>query len=764
MKAYSESSVSATARAAPPAGEAMTALFGRAGAYSGEPDGDHTAGAPPLPATMLGARRPCWNDVTARAIGITTFPGLRETQGKYEAVTFAEFAARLAAQPRIVDTAKLKKKRAGGFKQPGNLPLFIAGALEGDSRKEGFEALHISAAVLDIDTGDVDISAIRKAYPFGGVTYSSFNSTAAGRRWRVLLELADDIPAAEWPAAFAALEALGAPHGVKLDTAGRSAKQSYFYPAQRLTADLTTGEPALAPFVCERLEGPVYAAQPAPAAGAPPESLTESPRRPTKNRARAIAGAVKRLANAPPGERNTTLCKSAFLLGGFLGDSLTAQDAENQLYAAIAANGGGDESEERAKIRSSIAAGARKPLPEDGEHEGGEPPPYKLTVDEKGKTHTSAHNVATLLTLGPLSGFLGTNDARGGAIEWVRAAPEIAMGGGAAAGTPYTDGDATHLSAYFSENHGMHAGKSSAINEGVAYAASKFAFNPLTDWLKALAWDGTERLSTWLNVYLGANDDETTRAVGHMWLISAVARAIAPGCQADACLVLQGAQGVGKSTALRILGGDYYAGGIGDLSTKEAAIGLRNSWIVELGELAALKGRDHERIKDFLSKTQDEFRPVFARFPVVTPRRCVFAASTNLGEFLTDYTGSRRYWPVTVAKLDAAALKRDRAQLFAEATARYTRGEAWHPSESTAIDLAAVAENAYAADEWEPLLAERLAPGAFVTITDALDAIGIDPPRRTRSDEGRARAALTRLGWIPAREARGTGRRGFRRP
>lgn len=716
----------------------MTALFGRAGALL-----------------------TCVNDVTARTIGITTFPGLRGTQGKYEALTFDAFAARLAA-PRIVDTANLQKKPAGGFKQPGNLPLFIAGALEGGSRKGGSEALHISAAVLDIDTGDVDIAAIRTAYPFGGVVYSSFNSTDAARRWRVLLELADDLLPAAWPATFDALAALGLPHGVKLDPAGRSAKQSYFYPAQRQTA-APTGEPVLASFVCERLEGPVYAAQPAPAAGAPPESLTESPRRPTKNRARAIAGAVKRLANAPPGERNTTLCKSAFLLGGFLGDSLTAQDAENQLYAAIAANGGGDESEERAKIRSSIAAGARKPLPEDGEHEGGEPPPYKLTVDEKGKTHTSACNVATLLTLGPLSGFLGTNDARGGAIEWLRAAPLIAMGTGAAAGTPYGDGDATHLAAYFSENHQMHAGKSSAINEGVAYAASKFPFNPLTAWLKSLAWDGTERLSTWLTAYLGANDDETTRAVGHMWLISAVARALAPGCQADACLVLQGAQGVGKSTALRILGGDYYAGGIGDLSTKEAAIGLRNSWIVELGELAALKGRDHERIKDFLSKTQDEFRPVFARFPVVTPRRCVFAASTNLGEFLTDYTGSRRYWPVTVAKLDAAALKRDRAQLFAEATARYTRGEAWHPSESTAIDLASVAENAYAADEWEPLLAERLAPSAFVTITDALDVIGIERARRTRNDEGRARAALTRLGWIAAREVRG-GRRGFRRP
>ena len=738
----------------------MTALFGRAGAYSGEPDGDHTA-------PMVDALLTCVNDVTARTIGITTFPGLRGTQGKYEALTFDAFAARLAA-PRIVDTANLQKKPAGGFKQPGNLPLFIAGALEGGSRKGGSEALHISAAVLDIDTGDVDIAAIRTAYPFGGVVYSSFNSTNAARRWRVVLELADDLTPAAWPATFDALAALGLPHGVKLDPAGRSAKQSYFYPAQRQTADLTTGEPVLASFVCERIEGPVYARrdeppatpQPAPPAPTPPEAA----RAMTKKRERDIAKAVKRVRDAEPGERNSTLCKSAYWLGGF-GESLTAQDAENQIYAAIAANGGGDESEERAKIRQAIVAGAQKPLPdEEPAHDDSVEPPYKLTRDEKGKTHTSAHNVATLLTLGPLSGFLGTNDARGGGIEWLRDAPLIAMGTGAAAGTPYGDGDATHLAAYFSENHQMHAGKSSAINEGVAYAASKFPFNPLTAWLKSLAWDGTERLSTWLTAYLGANDDETTRAVGHMWLISAVARAIAPGCQADACLVLQGAQGVGKSTALRILGGDYYAGGIGDLSTKEAAIGLRNSWIVELGELAALKGRDHERIKDFLSKTQDEFRPVFARFPVVTPRRCVFAASTNLGEFLTDYTGSRRYWPVNVAKLDAAALKRDRAQLFAEATARYTRGEAWHPSESTAIDLAAVAENAYAADEWEPLLAERLAPSAFVTITDALDAIGIDPPRRTRSDEGRARAALTRLGWIPSRSTRGTGRRGFRRP
>ena len=425
MKAYFETSESATARPRTNEEDATPPLLALDCAYSGEPDGDHNAATVRDESAFVGLpQRTCENDVTARTISVTTFPGLRNTQGKQEELTFAEFAGRLAAPPRVVNTAALKiKPNGGGFKQPGNLPLFIAGELENASRGEGNGARLISAAVLDIDTGDVDIHAIRKAYPFAGVVYSSFNSTAAGRRWRVLLELEGDIAAAAWPAAFDALEALGAPHGVKLDTAGRSAKQSYFYPAQRLTADPATGEPTLAPFVCERIEGPVYAPQPAPRADAQmheSQAATEpeSPPSLTKKRARAIAAAVKRVTTASPGERNNTLCKSAYLLGGFIGPSLTAQDAENRLYAAIAANGGGDEASERGKIRHSITAGTRKPLPEEplpgeGEHEADEPP-YKLTKDEKGYPHTSAHNVATLLTLGPLSGFLGTNAARGG--------------------------------------------------------------------------------------------------------------------------------------------------------------------------------------------------------------------------------------------------------------------------------------------------------------------------------------------------------------
>ena len=151
-----------------------------------------------------------------------------------------------------------------------------------------------------------------------------------------------------------------------------------------------------------------------------------------------------------------------------------------------------------------------------------------------------------------------------------------------------------------------------------------------------------------------------------------------PGCQCDYLLLLVGPQGAMKSSALRILAGDrWFCDHISSITSKDSRIELHGRWIVELGELAAKRNSTHESLKAFLTCRIDSFRPFYGTRTVDFPRQCIFSASTNSRDSLTDSTGNRRYWPVSVGAINLEALRRDRSQLWAEAFARYQAGEPW---------------------------------------------------------------------------------------
>jgi hypothetical protein len=161
-----------------------------------------------------------------------------------------------------------------------------------------------------------------------------------------------------------------------------------------------------------------------------------------------------------------------------------------------------------------------------------------------------------------------------------------------------------------------------------------------------LHWDGVERLDRWLSTYLGADDSDYSRAVGSRWLISAVARTFQPGAKADCCLILEGPQGIRKSTALRTIAGEYFTDELADLGSKDAAMQTRGVWIIELSELDSLSHAEVARIKAFMSRTTDRFRPPYGMRLVESPRQCVFAGTVNHGTYLRDETGGRRFWPI----------------------------------------------------------------------------------------------------------------------
>ena len=213
--------------------------------------------------------------------------------------------------------------------------------------------------------------------------------------------------------------------------------------------------------------------------------------------------------------------------------------------------------------------------------------------------------------------------------------------------------------------------------QAVQTAARDHAFHPVKAYLQGLKSDGVQRVDAWLSAYLGAADAEYARAVGSRWLISAVARIFRPGAKVDCCLILEGPQGIRKSTALHTLAGEYFTDELADLGSKDAAMQTRGVWIIELSELDSLSNSDVARIKAFMSRTTDRFRPPYGMRLVESSRQCVFAGTVNHSTYLRDETGGRRFWPVTCGRIATVELSRDRDQLWAEANVRFASGAPW---------------------------------------------------------------------------------------
>ena len=211
-------------------------------------------------------------------------------------------------------------------------------------------------------------------------------------------------------------------------------------------------------------------------------------------------------------------------------------------------------------------------------------------------------------------------------------------------------------------------------------AMSQRTFHPVREWLESLEWDGTERLDTMLCDYLGAEDNPLTRAMTRKHFTAAVARVMRPGCKYDYILTLIGPQGIGKSTLVKIMGGDWFDDSLTSIEGKEGMEQIRGKWLIEFGELTNYKKSTSEAYKAFISKQEDSYRPAYGRKVEVYPRQCVFFATTNEPAFLKGDTGNRRFWTVECDRADIlkdvwGELPEERDQLWAEAVHYFRQGE-----------------------------------------------------------------------------------------
>ena len=278
----------------------------------------------------------------------------------------------------------------------------------------------------------------------------------------------------------------------------------------------------------------------------------------------------------------------------------------------------------------------------------------------------------------------------------------------------WRDADDAQLVSYIDTNYGTFSQRNYQI--AVAKVADDRSYHPIREYLKSLpGWDGIPRADTLLIDYLGADNNDYVKAVTRKTLCAAVCRVLNPGCKFDSMLVLNGPQGIGKSTLIAKLAGEWFSDSLSlnDTKDKTAAEKLQGYWILEIGELAGLRKAEVETLRSFLSRQNDIYRASFGRRPTPHLRQCVFFGTTNAESgYLRDTTGNRRFWPVkTPGGTDRHSWEIDRQeidQIWAEVLEDVHQGEKLY-LDSSLLDFAATQQrDALESDEREGIVREYL--------------------------------------------------------
>ena len=297
------------------------------------------------------------------------------------------------------------------------------------------------------------------------------------------------------------------------------------------------------------------------------------------------------------------------------------------------------------------------------------------------------------------------------------------------------------------QKHDIGISKSVAA-DAVEVAATERKFHPIKDYSKSLKWDGVARLEGFASTYLGVEHNQYTATVCRCFFIAAVARIRQPGCKHDHALIIEGPQGKGKSKAAEALFTPWFSDDIAELGRKDAAMQVRVAWGIEIGELASMTRGEIERVKTFITRKEDIFRPSYGRRVVRVPRQSVFIGTTNADNYLKDETGGRRFWPIRCSRIDLEAIKQDRDQLWAEAVRLSLAGNTrWLVD--AAVETQVVEEQAkrYAVDPWQETIEQYLKAKTRTSWDEILSHLGLEKSKWGRSEQMRIAACLKVLGW-----------------
>lgn len=298
----------------------------------------------------------------------------------------------------------------------------------------------------------------------------------------------------------------------------------------------------------------------------------------------------------------------------------------------------------------------------------------------------------------------------------------------------------------------------------VRYVARLNAFHPVREFLAGCAerWDKVPRLDRWVVDWLGVQDTPYARLVGRFFPLNMVARVMDPGCVMRSVPVLEGAQERGKSSALRALAWPWFSDTMFRVGEKDAFQAIQGVWLYEVSELESFSRAEASAVKAFISSREDNFRAPYERQNEKHPRQTAFAASTNAAEYLRDWTGNTRFWPLTCTEIRIDAIEEHREQLLGEAAVAYARGDRRHPTaEERELHFANEEGLRMIAHSWvEPIcdwLESHTRPRVSVheVLTEGLkvDISRVGPQGTEAQTVGKV---LAKLGWVKRRSGNET--------
>jgi putative DNA primase/helicase len=292
-----------------------------------------------------------------------------------------------------------------------------------------------------------------------------------------------------------------------------------------------------------------------------------------------------------------------------------------------------------------------------------------------------------------------------------------------------------------------------SINSAIVAHAKMNSYHPVRDYLNSLRWDNLNRIDDWLIRFFGAEDTPFNRLASRKFLIGAVARAFEPGCKVDAMMILEGPQGIKKSSGIEALfSPSFYTASVSLFKDHQKMVMQTfGAWVIELPEFAAVMRKDMNFIKGLMTITTDKVPLPYARTISEHPRQFITVATYNPEEdegYLDDSTGNRRFWPVAVTKVDIQGIKKYRDQLWAEARKAYMDGERWwfEGEEEEAIASANVNDRE-STDAWMDVLKNKLDPTMHYGYADIYVMLSITNDRVNRETKARVRRAMKALGY-----------------
>jgi predicted P-loop ATPase len=352
------------------------------------------------------------------------------------------------------------------------------------------------------------------------------------------------------------------------------------------------------------------------------------------------------------------------------------------------------------------------------------------------------------------------------------------------------DSDISEIRVRISKKYGLYS--PTKTQDAMIRVAARRGFHPVRDFLDGLpVWDGTPRVDMLLIENLGAEDTLYTRTVTRKLMCAAIARIYHPGIKFDHVLVMDGAQGKGKSTLFNTLAGnEWYNDNLSltDMQDKAGAEKLQGYWIMEIGELAGMRKVEIDKVKAFTSRKDDIYRPSYGRVVENHPRQCVIVATVNGDDrgYLRDTTGNRRFWPVKCPGSDNRKpwdiTESERLQIWAEAKKLWEDGEKLYLDHDISVIAAEKQLDAMETDPREGMVEEflgspvptgwhdfdRVKRSAFycgsltenvpegvvlrehITISEIwVECFGNGESKAKRQDSNEIAAILRKLGWEP---------------